>query len=77
MDEIKPVRPWDLFMEKERVSEEIAKERLAICKGCPEYIKLTKQCLKCGCIMPLKAKLPDASCPLHKWFPVPDQSSAL
>jgi hypothetical protein len=61
-------RPWDLLnLNTEYVEEEKANERLDICKGCPEFISLTKQCKKCGCIMPLKTKLKTASCPIGKW----------
>ena len=52
-------RPW--------VDEEKAKERFSICKGCPELIKLTTQCKKCGCFMKVKTKLEKAECPLGKW----------
>ncbi len=31
-----------------------SKKRMDICLGCPELIKLTKQCKKCGCLMNLK-----------------------
>jgi hypothetical protein len=70
-----PARPWDLFNSKiGRVSADIAKERLAICKECPELIKATKQCKKCGCIMNLKVKLPHAFCPIDKWAAVEEIS---
>lgn len=61
-------RPWDLINPNiENVSKEIADSRYSICKGCPEFIKLTTQCKKCGCFMHLKTKLPNAECPLGKW----------
>ena len=64
----RPARPWDLFNKNiGRVEGEIAEKRLSICKVCPEYISLSHQCKKCGCIMNAKVKLPNASCPLHKW----------
>lgn len=64
----RPARPWDLFNKNiQKVENEIAEERLNICKECPEFIKLTSQCKECGCIMNLKTKLPNASCPLNKW----------
>jgi hypothetical protein len=67
-------RPWDLFNKKiERVTEIIAEERLNICKACPEYIKSTHQCKKCGCIMNLKVKLANANCPIKKWDSVDPQ----
>lgn len=64
----RPARPWDLFNKNiGRVEQEIAKERLDICNGCERFIKATTQCKECGCIMKLKTKLPNASCPLNKW----------
>jgi ribosomal protein L32 len=64
----RPARPWDLFNKNlGRVQEQVAAERFSICQACPEYIKLTHQCKECGCIMNAKVKLPNASCPLHKW----------
>jgi hypothetical protein len=71
---------WDLYIEKngvtpldmlnpntKRVSEEDAETRLNICKACPELIKLTSQCKKCGCFMKVKTKLEKATCPVGKW----------
>ena len=64
----RPARPWDLFNKNlGRVETEIAEQRFNICLECPQLIKLTSQCKECGCIMNLKTKLPNASCPLGKW----------
>jgi hypothetical protein len=61
-------RPWDLVNPNAKnVSDDIAKDRLTLCNSCPELIKLTKQCKKCGCFMVLKTKLEDATCPIGKW----------
>lgn len=61
-------RPWDLLNPKtEYVDEDTQKNRYAICKQCPELIKSTSQCKKCGCIMRLKTKLEKATCPIGKW----------
>ena len=61
-------RPWDLINpETEWASDEVAEKRYSICKECPELIKLTKQCKKCGCFMVAKTKLEQATCPLGKW----------
>jgi hypothetical protein len=62
------VTPLDLLnpMTKHS-SDELAKSRMLICKACPELIKLTNQCKKCGCIMSIKTKLEAAICPLQKW----------
>lgn len=62
------VTPLDLLnpMTK-RSSEELEKSRIDICKACPELIKLTTQCKKCGCVMSAKVKLEAAKCPIGKW----------
>jgi hypothetical protein len=41
-------------------------QRYEICKTCPSFT-LLKTCKECGCIMPLKTKLANTSCPLAKW----------
>lgn len=64
----RPARPWDLFNKNiGRVATDIAKKRFEICKACPQLIKLTSQCKKCGCFMEAKTKLPNAECPIGKW----------
>jgi len=61
-------RPWDLINPKiHAVPVKVSGERLAICLECPELIKLTKQCKKCGCFMVAKTTLPEAECPIGKW----------
>ena len=61
-------RPWDIVNPNTQwADEEKANERLSICNGCPELIKLTTQCKKCGCFMKIKTKLELAACPLGKW----------
>jgi hypothetical protein len=61
-------RPWDILNPNvEYASEDLADKRFDICKSCPELIKPTHQCKKCGCFMYLKTKLEKATCPLGKW----------
>lgn len=61
-------RPWHILDHNKIVDDpKISEERLAICNGCPELIKLTSQCKKCGCIMNIKTKLEAAKCPIGKW----------
>jgi len=61
------VTPMALFNpDTPEVLEETQNERLAICVKCPFYLA-TKQCLKCGCFMPLKTKLEHSVCPEGKW----------
>lgn len=61
-------RPWDLFNKKiGRVNAAKVQERYSICKECPFFVSLTRQCLKCGCYMPEKVKLSNSFCPIGKW----------
>ena len=43
--------------------------RLTICRSCPEYRPKTEQCGKCGCYLPLKARLESETgqCPRGMW----------
>lgn len=69
MDEEKrEVYPWHLLDPKyERSDDTLFNARLNTCLQCEKLMHLTKQCKVCGCIMPLKAKLKDATCPIGKW----------
>ena len=69
-------RPWDLLQSDNKTTDEIAGQRYEICKACPELIKLTKQCKKCGCFMNLKVKLAEAACPIGKWEPTDVKENA-
>ena len=60
-------RPWHMLNKENFIEEEVAKTRMSICKACPELIKLTTQCKKCGCFMKIKTRLELAACPLEKW----------
>jgi hypothetical protein len=61
-------RPWDLLNPNAELAPDVLQEqRYSICKSCPEFINLTTQCKKCGCIMKLKTKLSLAQCPINKW----------
>jgi hypothetical protein len=68
IENAKAVRPWDLLNPNTAyVLEEKANERYDICLSCPSLIQATKQCKKCGCLMTLKTKLLNATCPIGKW----------
>jgi len=58
-DILKPSTEW--------ASEEETLKRYTICKTCPDFVKITKQCKNCGCFMPTKTKLQNTSCPIGKW----------
>jgi hypothetical protein len=62
------VTPLDMLNSRaKRLSDEDAKKRFSICKACPELIKLTSQCKKCGCFMKAKTQFEKATCPIGKW----------
>ena len=44
-----------------------AKTRHNTCKSCNKYRKMLDQCSICGCIMTLKTKLTNATCPEGRW----------
>ena len=62
------VTPLDMLNPNSKPTHPIlAEQRMSICKGCPELIKATNQCKKCGCVMLFKTKLDAAKCPIGKW----------
>ncbi len=64
----KAARPWDYINPAiEKLNLETANKRLSICRSCTRYISFTSMCKECGCIMPIKTKLPHAYCPIGKW----------
>ena len=54
-------------MNKFFTSQEVYEDRLAICKKCIYYFKLTGQCKRCLCFMKLKARLAPMECPQKYW----------
>lgn len=67
-DRLEKVSIFDM-LDKDKYSKnkkEISR-RISICENCEHFIKMTKQCSKCGCFMKLKTRLTDASCPIGKW----------
>jgi hypothetical protein len=62
------VTPLDIFKAEKYITDEnIVNARFDICKACPELIKMTGTCKKCGCFMQVKTKLQGATCPIGKW----------
>jgi predicted Zn-ribbon and HTH transcriptional regulator len=62
------VTPLDMNNPISKNAEDnVSNVRYEICKACPELIKVTKQCKKCGCVMTAKTKLEAAKCPIGKW----------
>lgn len=42
------------------------KQKMLICKKC-ESLSKSNVCNECGCIVYLKAVIPNQKCPLNKW----------
>jgi len=61
------VTPLDLLNKNNYIEKVESDKRMQTCLGCEHLIKLTHQCKKCGCLMNLKTKLKDATCPIGKW----------
>jgi hypothetical protein len=61
------ITPINLLNKHNYINKLESDKRMNICLGCPELIKLTHQCKKCGCFMNLKTKLSEAKCPIEKW----------
>jgi hypothetical protein len=62
------VTPLDMLNPKTKKAESTVKEnRMSICLSCPDLIKLTNQCKRCGCFMELKTTLEQSKCPIGKW----------
>jgi len=51
------------------VDEVTYADRLAICRGCPD-LQYGTTCRHCGCLVEVRAKLSDKSCPaaVSKWM---------
>ena len=49
------------------VTPDVYRTRYDRCKSCEEFNNVLKQCKLCHCIMPLKAKLSQSSCPKGYW----------
>jgi len=46
---------------------ETQEKRALICSECPELIKETFRCGKCGCFLKYKIAWSTTSCPIDKW----------
>lgn len=61
-------KPWDLLNKDLLIQDKaIVDQRMSLCEECPELLKITQQCRQCGCYMPGKTRLRNASCPIGKW----------
>ena len=61
-------KPWDLLNKDLLIQDQaVVDQRMSLCEECPELLQITHQCRQCGCYMPAKTKLSNASCPMGKW----------
>jgi len=66
MEENKNTTPLDLFNPANYTKDQQKIiDRWRICRSCPDL--KVGVCTHCGCIMKLKVKLEDSSCPIGKW----------
>lgn len=42
-------------------------DRVAKCQTCDQYLRSTRQCRLCGCLVSVKIAWADSECPLGKW----------
>jgi len=54
-------------MNKFFVPNEVYEDRMAICKDCTYYFKLTGSCKICKCFMKIKARIAPMECPKKYW----------
>lgn len=50
---------------------DVREQRLTICESCDQYAKITRQCKRCGCLMPFKVRFGKMKCPDGKWLEAP------
>lgn len=51
-----------------KVADKAERERrLGLCYGCEFYRADEGRCVKCGCVMNLKARIYSQHCPIQKW----------
>ena len=49
------------------VNNQTFEKRYGVCKVCENFLNITKQCSKCFCFMPVKARAKTGTCPQGKW----------
>jgi hypothetical protein len=61
------VTPFDLLNSNNYTTKDVRNSRYETCKQCPEFFNPIKMCKECGCSMPMKTWLKNATCPIGKW----------
>jgi hypothetical protein len=52
---------------KVAASDKKVKMREKTCLHCDWFEKKKLRCIKCGCVIPIKIRLEEETCPLNKW----------
>lgn len=66
-EQAESVTPFDLLNSNNYTTKNIRDSRYEVCKGCEHFFNPIKMCRECGCSMPLKTWLKNATCPVGKW----------
>ena len=57
---------FSIFSKNQKLSE----NRMRFCKVCPKkgkYLGVIDKCNECGCLLNLKTRVSESSCPINKW----------
>lgn len=66
-EQAESVTPFDLLNSNNYTTKNTRDSRYEVCKGCEHFFNPIKMCRECGCSMPLKTWLKNATCPVGKW----------
>lgn len=61
------VKGWWLWIVSDAKTNDMARERNAICSPCQHRIKSINVCGSCGCFLPAKQRVSDEDCPNNYW----------
>lgn len=51
----------------EYATHDVVEQRRAICEPCDARNTTLNTCTACGCLLPLKTKLKESTCPMELW----------
>ena len=61
------VEGWRLWLKSDKATNDMARQRQAICDPCQHRIKSLNVCGECGCFLSAKARVQDEQCPHDYW----------
>ena len=68
MNLLKIYKGWKNYFFPNKVIEELARDRLSICKNCSNNRKGI--CALCGCVLQAKSRSIDSTCDDNQWRPI-------